>query len=247
MTQPQAHPPTDLADESGPVLSTAAWAQQLIANADGNWPPEDIALLRSQAASLNGSIEVALPPDPTAPTIVRNANALHKAIKEIAPDEKLVVDIETSSVDPRSGEVVGVGIATSTGTIYMPVAHRFETTKELCPDQLALAEIAKALHLGDRLLVAHNAKFELKWLRHHADVNCNFVWDTMIAAKLLRSDLDADLKTVAARELDVPDWGLSSEDMKRIQFLPIDRVARYCARDCWWERELWRRQLKCLD
>ena len=68
----------------------------------------------------------------------------------------------------------------------------------------------------------------------------------MLAARLLRSDLPAELKDLAVRELDVPDWGLTKADIERVQFLPIERVARYCAKDCRYTLELYRRQRACL-
>jgi hypothetical protein len=58
--------------------------------------------------------------------------------------------------------------------------------------------------------------------------------------------LPADLKTLAGRELDVPDWGLSKAEIKRLQFLPIEVVAAYCAKDCAYALLLYRRQLACL-
>jgi ribonuclease D len=116
----------------------------------------------------------------------------------------------------------------------------------LLPDQFTAPEVAAALGLGRLPLVAHNAKFELKWLRRHAGISPHFVWDTMLVARLLRSDLPSGLKETAVRELDVPDWGLSKEELGRIQFLPIDRVARYCAKDVWYTLQLMRRQQACL-
>jgi hypothetical protein len=47
-------------------------------------------------------------------------------------------------------------------------------------------------------------------------------------------------------ELDVPDWGLSPGELKAIQFVAIDKVARYCAKDCRYTLELFWRQRKCL-
>ena len=58
--------------------------------------------------------------------------------------------------------------------------------------------------------------------------------------------LPAGLKEMATRELDVPDWGLPHADLQRIQYLPIDRVARYCAKDAYYSLDLMRRQQQCL-
>jgi DNA polymerase I-like protein with 3'-5' exonuclease and polymerase domains len=95
-------------------------------------------------------------------------------------------------------------------------------------------------------MIGHNAKYEYKWLFHHGKIRCQFAWDTMIAARLLRSDLPADLKSLAARDLDVPEWDLPKGEKARIRFLPIEDVAAYCAKDCWYTLMLYRRQKECL-
>jgi hypothetical protein len=68
----------------------------------------------------------------------------------------------------------------------------------------------------------------------------------MLAARLLRSDQSAELKDVAQRELDVPAWHLTKDEMKRVALLPIDKVAGYCAKDVHYTLELARRQRECL-
>ena len=49
------------------------------------------------------------------------------------------------------------------------------------------------------------------------------------------------LKEMAVRELDVPDWSLSKADMARLRYLPVGRVARYCGKDGWHTLQLVRR------
>ena len=224
--------------------SLKTWALGLIDKVAHDVTPDDLSLLRAQVDRLgtSPSVPADLPPDPTQPALVRDATALASLAKVIDEAAEAVIDLETGGLNPREGEIVGSGFAVAGGTYYIPIHHRCEETQELRPNQLPLAEVIDALSLDTKPLIAHNAKYELKWLRHHGGVNCKFNWDTMIAAKLLRSDKPADLKNVAVRELDVPDWGLSNADMNRIQYLPIERVAAYCAKDCWYTWLLYERQ-----
>jgi len=230
--------PFDLAD----------WALHLVSELPDDIPDDERALLDGQVRAIIAQAGVAdpLPPDPTAPQVVRDHKALKRVTGIVGDAAEVVIDIETSSLDPTSGEIVGVGLATEAGNYYLPVNHRFEDSGLLRPDQLPLDVVVRGLGLAGRPLVAHNAKFEFKWLRRHAGVACTFAWDTMIAARLLRSDQSAELKDVAARELDVPDWGMTRVDIERVQFLPVDRVARYCAKDCRYTLEIYRRQRSCL-
>ena len=189
---------------------------------------------------------VALAPDPKKPLIVRDHDTLEKAASSILANADVAIDLETSSLNPRRGEIVGLGIAVAGRTFYFPTGHRSQSDQRLLPDQLPLSDVVTALKLVERPLIAHNGKFELRWLRRHAGIDCHFTWDTMIAAALLRSDQPANLKAVAARELDVLDWSLPAKEMPHLQFLPIDRVAAYCAADCFYTLELYGRQRRCL-
>jgi DNA polymerase I len=236
----------DLRNTSVPIPITQ-WAQGLIEAVSDKVPPAELAILRSQTNALDCTpgVSLSLPPDPTRPTIVRDQDALRTLAAKINLAPEVVVDLETSSLDPRSGVIVGIGLAIHEGTFYIPVSHSFENGT-LRPNQLSLAEALTALRLQDKPLINHNDKFEIKWLRHHGNITCQFVWDTMIAARLLHSNLSAELKEVAARELDVPDWDMPKADKQRIQFLPIERVAGYCAKDCLYSLMLCRRQQACL-
>jgi DNA polymerase I-like protein with 3'-5' exonuclease and polymerase domains len=226
----------------------SAWATRLIDELPEDTPADELALLHSQLRSLTTRVPAAdlLPPDRTAPHVVRDRKSLKQVAAQVVGADEVVIDLETSSLDPRSGEIVGVGLATASVNYYMPIGHRFAETGKLRPDQLPLYAVVRDLCLHQLPLVAHNAKFEFRWLRHHAGVSCRFLWDVMLAARLLRSDLPAELENLAIRELDVPNWGLTKADIARLQFLPIERVARYCGKDCRYTLELYWRQRSCL-
>jgi DNA polymerase-1 len=232
-------------------MIVADWAEALVAEMgqlQRPLPGDELAVLRAQVADLRCAEAERDPaaPDPTLPTLVRDTASLERLAEAVREEPIVAVDLETSSLDHRAGEIVGVGFAVPSGTFYMPTAHRVRETRRLQPDQLPLRRLADIVDLEHAPLVAHNAKFELKWIRHHLRVTPRFVWDTYIAARLLRSDKPAGLKELATRELDVPEWGLNSREMGEIQFLPVDRVARYCAKDCYYTLQLYHLQQACL-
>jgi len=224
------------------------WARRILSELPDDIPDDERAVLDGQVRALIDQAGIAdpLPPDPTAPKVVRDLKALERVNGIVGDAAEVVIDIETSSLDPTLGEIVGVGLATEAGNHYLPVNHRFEDSGLLRPDQLPLDVVMRGLGLAGIPLIAHNAKFEFKWLRSHAGEACTFAWDTMIAARLLRSDQSAELKDVAVRMLDVPDWGMTGADIARVQFLPVERVARYCAKDCRYTLQLYQRQREYL-
>jgi DNA polymerase I-like protein with 3'-5' exonuclease and polymerase domains len=224
------------------------WARGLLANATTELTDDELAVLDAQVKSL-AKVEpsaAGLPPDPTAPTIVRDRRSLKQIAARLKAAPEVVIDIETSALDPFDGEIVGVGLSVTDVNYYFPTGHRFPENQSLRADQLPVDVVARQLRLDQLPLVAHNAKFEFRWLRRHAGVSCEFTWDVMLAARLLASHLSAGLKELAARELDTSDWSMGKEEIERLQFLPVERVARYCAKDCRHTLDLYRRQRACL-
>jgi DNA polymerase I-like protein with 3'-5' exonuclease and polymerase domains len=234
--------------ESQLALTLSAWATGIAATAGRCLPCADRVLLESQASASTptGLTIDSVPADPTRPVIVRDDSTLRELAEGVAAAAEVAIDLETSSLDYRGGEIVGLGIGLPVGVYYVPVAHRAPADRSLRPDQLALHYVLRHLKLEQRPLVAHNAKFELHWLRHHGAITCCVGWDTMLAARLLRSDQSAELKEVVKRELDVPDWSLTKDEMKQVALLPIDKVARYCAKDVYYTHQLAMWQRQCL-
>lgn len=233
--------------EKPPALDLGVFLRRCVDDSAANFSDEEYASLDGQVRALAQTDETAsqLPPDPTAPTIVRGRKHMKQVASLLIDASDVAIDLETNSLDPRGGEIVGVGLAAGDANYYVPVAHRFENEK-MRPDQLPVDVVARELRIDRLPLIAHNAKFEFRWLRRHAAITCHFVWDTMLAARLMASHISADLKTLASREMDVLDWSLPKEEIEAIQFMTIERAARYCAKDCRHTLELSRRQRQCL-
>jgi DNA polymerase I-like protein with 3'-5' exonuclease and polymerase domains len=229
--------------------STQAWAGHLVEmlsrGAEG-LPEEDLAVLKSQLSALTAAPAVTPPADDKPTAVVRRRQDLERLAQALRAGPVVAVDLATSRRDPRAGEVVGVGLAVDGEAYYVPTGHRLEGTWELLPDQTSPADLAQVLGLDRLPLLAHDAKRALKWLRRCAGVAPSFIWDTMLAACLLHSDLPAGLVVTACRELDVPDWGLSARELARVQYMPIDRAAAHCAKDARYTLELYKRQKACL-
>jgi hypothetical protein len=76
-------------------------------------PADELALRNCQLRSLATRTPAAdlLPPDPAAPHVVRHRRSLRQVAAQVVGADEVVIDLETSSLDPRSGEIVGVGLA----------------------------------------------------------------------------------------------------------------------------------------
>ncbi|HBH29726.1 MAG: DNA polymerase I [Desulfofustis sp. PB-SRB1] len=103
--------------------------------------------------------------------------------------EQLAIDTETTSIDSRIAELVGVSVATSAEQCwYLPIAHR-DATGARVPGQLSLEQVRHALaplfKNSSPALIGHNLKYDLAVLRNTLNLVPHApLVDTMIAAHL---------------------------------------------------------------
>ena len=178
--------------------------------------------------------------------IVRTKEDLLLLRDKLADSDVITIDIETSSLEPREGLIVGIGLGIEGLVAYIPIAHALPEDGTLLPDQLSLFEVVSTLDLKSKKFIAHNAKFELTWFKFRAGINLEFYWDTLLAAKLLQPDLPADLEKLAIRELDVTPWSLSSESMDAFQTVDLGTASSYCGKDVLYTYQISQTQKKAM-
>lgn len=87
-----------------------------------------------------------------------------------------------------------------------------------------------------RKSIAHNGKFDNRWLRQWG-VERYLTFDTMLAAHLLDENRRKGLKDLSHMELGVPNWGIDTKDLLNV---PIMEVLEYNALDTWYTFWLYR-------
>ena len=178
--------------------------------------------------------------------VVRTSSDLLLLRDKLAGSDVIALDIETSSLEPREGYIVGVGLGVAGLIAYIPVAHTLAEDNILLPDQLSLFEIVDTLGLNSKKFIAHNAKFEFAWFKFHAGIDLQFEWDTLLAAKLLKPNMAADLENVAIRELDVAPWSLSTKSMDAFQTVDLGTASNYCGKDVLYTYQISQTQKKAM-
>ena len=91
--------------------------------------------------------------------------------------------------------------------------------------------------------IAHNGKFDNRWLRHWG-VERYLTFDTMLAAHLLNENRRKSLKELAHMELGVPNWAIETKELLKT---PILEILEYNGLDTWYTYHLYRvfrRQLR---
>jgi DNA polymerase-1 len=178
--------------------------------------------------------------------IVRTSLDLLLLRDKLAGSDVITIDIETSSLEPREGYIVGIGLGIEGLVAYIPIAHALPEDGTLLPDQLSLFEVVSTLDLKSKKFIAHNAKFEFAWFKFHAGIDLQFDWDTLLAAKLLKPNMAADLENVAIRELDVTPWSLSTKSMDAFQMVDLGTASNYCGKDVLYTYQISQTQKKAM-
>lgn len=159
---------------------------------------------------------------------VTDAAGVERSIEELGREKRLGFDTETTELDPYKGKLRLVQIS-SGRTTYVFDLFAFgdpKTAEGLEPLRGLLAD-------ASILKVAHNAKFDLKWIRHHLGCETNGVFDTYLASVLIAagdSDRRHSLADVAKfftdTELDkseqVSDWNAAELSQSQLQYAALD-------------------------
>jgi DNA polymerase-1 len=147
--------------------------------------------------------------------LIDDAEGVRKTCQELAGEKYLGFDTETTELDPYRGDLRLVQFSTGKAT-YVIDLKPFGSNGSLRTNP-GLAPLRDLLADGSRTKIAHNAKFDAKWVRHHLGTELNGVFDTYLASQLIAagdSDRRHSLADVAqfftATELDkseqISDW-----------------------------------------
>lgn len=113
------------------------------------------------------------------------------------------------------------------GSMSLPLYH---------PDSPWKRQWRKVLQLFYRAVqsrpkrIAHNGKFDCRWLRQFGWTDADLTFDTMLAAHTLDENRPKGLKPLSQSLLGCPPWAIETHDLLNS---PLDEVLDYCARDTW--------------
>ena len=171
---------------------------------------------------------------------IRDAEGVKKACAELKGGEFLGFDTETTELDPYRGELRLVQLSNGKNTVVVDLKPFREKgpLREL-PD---LAPLRDLLASKVETKVAHNAKFDAKWVRHHLGVEIGGVYDTYLASQLISAgDSDrrhglADLaQFFLGTELDkteqISDWSADELSASQIEYAARDAAIMLQLRD----------------
>src|SRR5262245_35512752 len=109
--------------------------------------------------------------------LIRDAETLQDACRELSAEPVVGFDTETTELDPYRGELRLVQLSGRKNTVVVDL-RAFPGGEGLEP--------LRALLAAERpIKAAHNAKFDAKWVRHHLGVEIGGVFDSYLASLLI--------------------------------------------------------------
>ena len=155
--------------------------------------------------------------DSTNYRLIIDGTRLAAACAELSAHAAIGFDAETTALDPYRGRMRLVQFAPPGGASYVVDLDCFRRA-DAALDLTVLAPLTALLAAPRPVKVAHNAKFDAKWTKHHLKTELGGIFDTMLASQLVSAGESEDrhsLAAVAARYLDetvdkseqLSDWG----------------------------------------
>jgi DNA polymerase I len=151
------------------------------------------------------------------------------------PNRPIAWDTETTDLEPRNAELVGIGCCWGEETnsmAYIPVGHDSGDNLEL---ELVLTKLKPILESVTYPKVLQNAKFDRLVFKNQGINLAGVVFDTMLASYVLNPDSSHNLTDLSSRYLSIVPQ--SYDDLvpkgQTIANISIPLVAEYCGMDAW--------------
>jgi DNA polymerase I len=151
------------------------------------------------------------------------------------PNRPIAWDTETTDLEPRNANLVGIGCCWGEETnsmAYIPVGHDSGDNLEL---ELVLTNLKPILESATYPKVLQNAKFDRLVFKNQGVNLQGVVFDTMLASYVLNPDSSHNLTDLSSRYLSIVPQSYTDLVPKgqTIANISIPLVAEYCGMDVW--------------
>src|SRR5438552_1921753 len=164
---------------------------------------------------------------------VRDAEALIRACSELEKSEILGFDTETTELDPYAGELRLVQLSDGKNTYVIDLRPFSEGGGP--SGNPSLTPLRDLLASPTNVKVAHNAKFDAKWVRRHLGTEVEGLFDTFLASQLIaagdperRHSLAEVVQFHLGTEVDkteqLSDWSANELSASQVEYAARDAV-----------------------
>jgi DNA polymerase I-like protein with 3'-5' exonuclease and polymerase domains len=161
--------------------------------------------------------------------LIKNEEHLRLAVESLSSQAAIGLDTETTELDPHTSRLRLIQLAAPDGVRIIDL-NAF-ANGDLSQSE-TFAPLRRLLSAGRPIKIAHNAKFDAKFIKHKLGVELGGLFDTLLASQLIGAgDIEArhGLENVASRFLNVSID--KSERLSNWNFELSESQLQYAARD----------------
>ena len=185
--------------------------------------------------------------------LIRTVEELEEYRKAIADAEECAIDTETTGLNPLLVDLVGVCLyVPGKKSAYIPVGHKSHITGQKVNNQIELKDLIEFFNkLKDVKWIFHNAKYDIRVLRHTLGVYIEPYWDTQLGACCIDENESHRLKDLHLKYCDSTDTESLTFDKLfggiTFDLVPIKVAYLYAAGDAIKTYELYQYQKSLLN
>lgn len=164
--------------------------------------------------------------------IIRTAEELRRAVEDLSHQSAIGLDTETTELDPYTGRLRLIQLAAPDGVSIIDFDAFANGVNGGLANSEALLPLKRLLEAHRPIKIAHNAKFDAKFLKHNLGADLGGVFDSLLASQLISAgDIEErhGLETVASRYLN--ESVDKSERLSNWNFELSEAQLEYAARD----------------
>src|SRR5437763_7546008 len=161
--------------------------------------------------------------------LITTAHDLRRAVEDLATRNAIGLDTETTDLDPYLARLRLIQLATSDG-VYIIDFNHFSDGDPKQSD--VIAPLRKLLTSPRPIKIAHNAKFDAKFIKHNLGVDIIGLFDTLLASQMVSAgDIEErhGLEAIAGRYLN--EAVDKTERLSNWEFELSESQLQYAARD----------------
>src|SRR5437660_4367198 len=161
--------------------------------------------------------------------LITNTEELQRAVTDLSTRPAIGLDTETTDLDPYLARLRLIQLASSDG-VFIVDLNRFVETDLKRSD--ALAPLRQLFSSPRPIKIAHNAKFDAKFIKHNLGVDIIGLFDTLLASQIVSAGNIEErhgLNAIAARYLN--EEVDKSERLSNWEFELSEAQLQYAARD----------------
>jgi len=135
--------------------------------------------------------------------IINTTSALDEMLNHLSSAKSFAFDLETTSLDAMSAQLVGISLSPAPGkAYYIPVGHVGWGQVEQLPLEQVINQLKPLMEAPNLAKLAHNGKYDMTVLAEYGVTVNNLNFDTMLAAYLL-GEKSLGLKALAFGRLGI--------------------------------------------